>query len=462
MRVPGYLRITRHHVYCFRRRVPDDLLGRFASNELRCSLATKDKKEAVRRARVLALKIDLLFERLRTMANDKQEEADKQKEADPLQVDLSHEIDLRELGLGLHKIDYDPNKPGEKEEADRRIAQLTQLAGSASPAAPVAASGGETGRLARVIQDFFSPTEVGRRRDKASTVRKDRDALTIFQAAVGADTAPGQLSQRDAVRFAEVLENRGLAANTVNNHLGAVSKFSKWLQGRRPEFRHTRLDFSSLRHKVDKRADEQRQQFTVAEVAQILQDADLAAFRKRDPHKFWFPHIAAYSGMRVEEIAQLDPKTDIRPDEAGIQVFDINELNGKQLKNKTSRRIVPVHPVLLKLGLLDYVESVKKAGATRLFPDTKARDGRLGKNAAKTVNRFIRVNLGIPKTLHSFRHSVATQLKHKRVDEGITAALLGHAHGGITYTRYGKHYLAEVLLDEAIKKIAYGIPMESA
>jgi integrase len=295
--------------------------------------------------------------------------------------------------------------------------------------------------------------------DKAATVRKDRDALTLFQEVVGPDVPVNAITQSQAVRFSDALAGRGLAPNTMNNHMGAVSKFSKWMAGRHPEYRHTKLDFSALRYKVDKRADEQRDAFTDTEVARVLQDSRLARFKTREPHKFWLPYIAAYSGLRLEEIAQLDPQTDIREEE-GITVFDVNDLSGKQLKNKTSRRMVPVHPALIKIGLFDYVNELRERRQSRMFPHTKERDGRLGKNAAKTVNRFIRVKLGIDKTLHCFRHTVATQLKRMRVDEAIAAAVLGHAHGGITYSRYGKQHLVEVLLDEAVKKIGYGLDIE--
>jgi integrase len=247
----------------------------------------------------------------------------------------------------------------------------------------------------------------------------------------------------------------------MNNHMGAVSKFSNWVHGRHPHARHDKLEFSTLRFKVDKRPDEQRAAFTVPEVKRILEDERLLGFRAHKPEKFWLPYIAAYSAMRVEEIAQLDPTTDFVED-GDVWLFDVNDANGKQLKNKTSVRKVPIHPhpALIKLGLLTYVEEMRQRGARSLFPNVKAAEGRLAKNAAKTVNRFIRLQVGIEKSLHSFRHTVATLLKQMRVDEALAAPVLGHAHGGITYTRYGKDHLPKVLYDEVVIKIAYGLAIE--
>ena len=164
--------------------------------------------------------------------------------------------------------------------------------------------------------------------------------------------------------------------------------------------------------------------------------------------------------MRLEEIAQLDPWSDLRQ-EAEVWVFDVNQANGKQLKNKWSKRLVPIHRALCAQGLRSYVDGISAAGGKQLFPDTPMFEGRAGKNAGKTVNRFIQETVGVKgKTLHCFRHTVATALKQARVDEGIAAALLGQKHGGITYTRYGKDHLVQVVESECMPHISYGIEGE--
>lgn len=448
MKLPSYLHVSRHHVFVFRRRVPDDLRAHFNSDELRCSLRTRNKQEAVRVARAMALKTDLVFERLRAMG--------KKTKDSVIRADMLYRLELPEWKF---ELDYDPSKAGETEEADRRISEAHALAKSValpSVTGPVTA-GGPT--LNAMVDEFLSESEIRRRKDKPATVRKDKDALALFQKVAGGETPIHQVSQTEANTFSASLDLRELAPNTMNNHMGAVSKFSKWVHGRHPKARHDKLDFSTLRHKVDKRPDEQRAAFTVPEVKRILEDERLLEFRMHEPEKFWLPYIAAYSAMRVEEIAQLDPATDFVQD-GDVWLFDVNNANGKQLKNKTSVRKVPIHPALIKLGLLTYVEQMRQRGASHLFPNVKAAEGRLAKNASKAVNRFIRLQVGIAKSLHSFRHTVATQLKQSRVEVALAAAILGHAHGGITYARYGKDHLPSVLHDEAITKIAYGLEIE--
>ena len=450
MKLPSYLHVSRHHVFVFRRRVPNDLRAHFNSDELRCSLRTKSKQDAVRVARAMALKTDLVFEELRAMG--------KKTKDDVIQADLIYEMDFLDLGRRI-VINYDPAKAGEKEEADRRISETQALMKSVAipTVAGLVTAGAPT--LSAMVDAFLSENEILRRRDKPATVRKDKDALALFQQVAGRETPIRQVSQAQAIEFEQLLESRGLAPNTKNNHMGAVSKFSNWVHGRHREARHDKLDFSTLRFKVDKRADEQRAAFTVPEVKLILEDERLIEFRVPEPEKFWLPYIAAYSAMRVEEIAQLDPASDFIED-GGVWLFDVNDENGKQLKNKTSVRKVPIHPALIKLGILTYVEELRQRGARQLFPNVRAAQGRLAKNASKTVNRFIRLQMGIAKSLHSFRHTVATLLKQMRVEEALAAAILGHAHGGITYARYGKDHLPSVLHDEAIAKITYGLAIE--
>ncbi|TOD13079.1 hypothetical protein CGJ72_18520, partial [Vibrio parahaemolyticus] len=62
-----------------------------------------------------------------------------------------------------------------------------------------------------------------------------------------------------------------------------------------------------------------------------------------------------------------------------------------------------------------------------------------GSTASKWYGRF-KTKLGFDKghDFHSFRHTVATQLKQKRVSHIVAGAILGHTLNNITYDRYGK------------------------
>jgi hypothetical protein len=102
------------------------------------------------------------------------------------------------------------------------------------------------------------------------------------------------------------------------------------------------------------------QPFTVTEL-QTLFDAMPREVRpkKHTPETAlpWVALMALYTGMRLEEVAQLTT-ADVREETAnGARVWCIDVHNGgdNKLKNETSARLIPVHSELVRLGLLDYI-----------------------------------------------------------------------------------------------------------
>ncbi|MFM9834988.1 MAG: DUF6538 domain-containing protein, partial [Methylophilaceae bacterium] len=69
MTTSSYLKLSRHNVYIFRRRIPKSLLDYFKTNELRISTKSSNKKTALYIARSIANESDLLFERLKNNHN---------------------------------------------------------------------------------------------------------------------------------------------------------------------------------------------------------------------------------------------------------------------------------------------------------------------------------------------------------------------------------------------------------
>lgn len=102
--------------------------------------------------------------------------------------------------------------------------------------------------------------------------------------------------------------------------------------------------------------------------------------------RYWLPLVGLFTGARINELCQINPQGDIR-EERGIPFFEITEEGDadsdvrKTVKNKSSRRRVPIHPELLRLGFLDYVERIKRAGSKRLFPAFKPMRGKASARA---------------------------------------------------------------------------------
>ena len=91
---------------------------------------------------------------------------------------------------------------------------------------------------------------------------------------------------------------------------------------------------------------------------------------------FWAPLIALYTGARLNEIMLL--RTDGIHNVKGASVFHFRHrlAMGQELKGKAKHnRKVPVHPELIRLGILDYLKGAVKCSplpgnAGWLFPVT--------------------------------------------------------------------------------------------
>jgi len=113
-------------------------------------------------------------------------------------------------------------------------------------------------------------------------------------------------------------------------------------------------------------------------------------------HYYWLPLVGLFTGCRINEATQLNPFEDILQDEeTGIYYFhftdegEVVEGVNKSIKTNSSRRIVPIHSQLLKLGFLEYVDRVKREENKIIFPAWRPRDGKTSANASKWFKRYI-------------------------------------------------------------------------
>jgi integrase len=190
---------------------------------------------------------------------------------------------------------------------------------------------------------------------------------------------------------------------------------------------------------------------------------DGQGYNKIGPHimrrgRFWVPLIALFTGMRLNEICQLYVK-DIQTGPSEICFIDVStDGEGKTLKTAASKRRVPIHDELIRIGLMAYVAKPKKAGDTRLFPELKAdKYGNRGASFSKWFDRgFLRHTLGSPSGIvfHSFRHGFRDALRAADVPEPIQDQLGGWAGAKTVGQSYGQGYDIDKL-NTHLQKIAY-------
>lgn len=210
------------------------------------------------------------------------------------------------------------------------------------------------------------------------------------------------------------------------------------------------------------------------------------ACRKSDDFVFWIILLAMYSGARVNELSQLLVE-DIKFDEE-YQLWYINILNEEpskktgikqSVKTESSRRKVPIHSQLEKLGFIDFVKQ-KRTGlyAEMLFSTglKYSNKGKWGKNVSSWFNgdssrgNGYKVTCGFErntrKVFHSFRHSLAKKLLDKKgqyVDISIIGALIGHEQiknmdtNKVTFI-YTENYNLSIL-KLAIEELEYDIDL---
>lgn len=243
-----------------------------------------------------------------------------------------------------------------------------------------------------------------------------------------------------------------MSLNSVNKHIMRLNALLSYAVG---EGIITVNHAQGMMLSDKRRADEIRKVYSAEDLKVIISHLP----REKDkPERFWIPMIAMYSGMRLDEICQLYIEDVQQLD--GVWCLNINDDKDKKLKNAASKRVVPIHPVLMSSGLLQYVEFMQTAGEPRLWMNLSWRkaDG-YGNAIGNWYRRFNReyVSKDDGKVFHSFRHTVTDTLKQVGVSETVIAELVGHSNSGsMTMGRYGKRYQPKVLLD-ALMRLDYGV-----
>jgi hypothetical protein len=79
----------------------------------------------------------------------------------------------------------------------------------------------------------------------------------------------------------------------------------------------------------------------------------------RTPAQWWLPAPALFTGARSQELAQLHGQ-DVEEVSGVCDIHIAARFDGQRLKNRQSKRFVPLHPTLLDAGFLNYVEDVRQ------------------------------------------------------------------------------------------------------
>jgi integrase len=256
-----------------------------------------------------------------------------------------------------------------------------------------------------------------------------------------------------------------VTAATANKLLGGVQTIALWAhdKGMVPDDIPWADPFAKMR--LPEEAPE-RDAFDIHELQTLFASPVFNKGERPAPGRgeaaFWLPLLSLYTGARQSELAMLTVNDVRKVDGTNVFQFVEDKAVGKTLKTRSSIRTVPVHPQLVKLGWLIYLDLVRRSGDERswLFPQV-APNVPGGRSAwSKWFNRMLR-DIGITdrrKVFHSFRHTFKDALRTARVGEDVNDALTGHSNSSVgrgygakeTVRRFGMP-----TLKDAVARVTY-------
>jgi integrase len=281
-------------------------------------------------------------------------------------------------------------------------------------------------------------------------------------------------------------EEKTIKSTTANKYIGNLRGFFDWLDDHTEFFADKKNPFEGLRIKENEDLVESYLPYSNEEMQQILNyqpkktsSGSIADSRNIPEAAYWMPKVAAYTGMRINEIAELNLEDVSYSDGNGwvISVADKRKQKGGRrasMANKTRSaiRYIPMHRKLVDIGFVDFVErhkSERKPG--RLFVElfegkTKMPKSGWGEPVSRWFNGRLLVNLGLKKervVFHSLRTTVANHFIARGVNFYVANQLIGHYKGypdmdnkSTLTTSYGKGARTDYdVLKEVMESVSY-------
>ncbi|MDY7779546.1 site-specific integrase [Burkholderia pseudomallei] len=477
MRLASHLRLSRHGVYSFRLVLPASLRAALGQTEIKRSLGTKNPASARLLAYALSAKLLPIIDQARRLVA-----------FDPDNIDAQAIRRLIVEGLrvepnGAVFVDRLETTPGREAEELREFAAMIERTRSRTQqrmaGEPSAAQLAERDELAAAIGLApRAPVDVPQKLDEAiaawlshlgalagSTRKAYATALAGLARAVGGpDTMVHAISRGQCIRYAEGLlapgaDGKSLHPKTVRSQINASELFLKWAVG---NGRHPGPNpLEGVARPSPTRSDEGGAEAFTLDELRLIFEPDRYNKAKR-PHQFWAPLIALFTGARANEIAQL--RLSDLEEADGLPCIRIDHDprgdNPTRTKNADSVRTIPMHPELIRLGLLVYAKDVQSAGGTRLFPHLPMDSmGKREKYISRDFNEKHLLDVGVHqprrKVFHSFRDTAETALHANGANPVQIDEWIGHKAEGMGASRYKVKFTPAQLAELVLPRLQY-------
>ncbi len=256
-------------------------------------------------------------------------------------------------------------------------------------------------------------------------------------------------SDDDVLRWKDhLLHERKLNIRTLNNsYLTCLNSIYNFAISRKMVKHNPAI---GMVDPVKEKAGDRMGGYDDPEVEVIVQ----AALEEERPLHKWVSLILATSGARVAEITQLWASQICL--DGDIWVYDIRpSQDGGTVKNSSSERKVPVHPVVIELGFLDFVKTRKDKPLFYEPEQRKPGKRHYSLNLSGQQSKWIR-DLGFADLRkapnHAFRHWFISKCSQLEIADSVVEEIVGHGSRNIT-GRYRK------VKTETLAKAIASIPL---
>lgn len=413
-------------VYQYRVRVPHDLVPLIGKTHFSRSLKTAARNEALRALRKVAFEIELEFDGIRVGAGHNQTvTATKTMQRGPVEQTMVPKVTGPTLKQTIDGYMSDPTRSqSPKSQAVYRSTYAT---------------------IASILGEDTPVRDIGR--DTC------RDLLSIVQnLPSNARKRFPSLSPSEAAEHAKTNDIAPMSVANINEYMNKLSNLLNWACKEQWVSRNVA---TGLRLAVSAKNSDRRRPFSEAQLKKIF-NAPLYRGCRDDGNgyatpgqnrprrgRFWIPLIGLYSGARLNEICQLHT-ADLRLID-GIWCFDFSadESGNKRFKTAASQRLVPIHPTLIKLGILVYLRDRKEARDQRMSPEIAIdafgmHSGRVSRWFARYLNSCGAAGEGV--CFHSFRHSFRDALREAGIEREMALRLGGWSESGGASNAVGDSY----------------------
>ncbi|MFS8407557.1 site-specific integrase [Xanthomonas campestris pv. campestris] len=432
---------------------------------LKRTLQTKDLAQAHVRAVVLGAGYARLFAQLKDQRVAKLNKSD----ADLLIARLTSAENLQELTLnrtrqpdGTVTEQWQIDSPKDL-KLYRQLIELEAMAGAAlqARAVPVAAptmfGSPHAGPIRQASAPAIETVTLGKARDaflatlKGSTLPKTytikKTAIEALVSFLGEKAKVHAITRSDLARWYQNMREKGASTPTLTNkqsYVGGKGGFFEWAmasghypRGDNPASGH--VSYSQREKRARKKLG-----FKAYDREQIQALFSPEALAKLSESARWASLIGLFTGARASEVGQLLTKDVFEED--GIPCIRISDEGEHQkVKTEVSLRTVPIHPDLLEMGFLAWVQSKRDAGHARLFPAAKA-DAKNGQGnwITKAFSRHLAdVGKGwapAKRGFHSLRKTFIQELQGAGVVSELRAQIVGHELDDEHHATYSRDF----------------------